>query len=138
MVRHGKATKLPGHYYEAKILAVGTSKVCRLAERQLPVEKPKQKRRSSNGNGNGTLHMEEMEALKQSLKVAEDKLVDMQTVLNAHSHKYSELEKKYATLQAKHTEFLDTFKPEDKEKYLQMVKNTIALFGNQSIRIWFH
>ena len=67
MVRHGKATKLPGHYYEAKILAVGISKVCRLAERQLPVEKPKQKRRSSNGNGNGTLHMEEMEALKQSL-----------------------------------------------------------------------
>ncbi len=42
---------------------------------------------NANGNGNETLHLEDMELLKISLKVAEEKLVDIETVLNAHSHK---------------------------------------------------
>ena len=66
------------------------------------------------------------------MKEVEKKLGDLEEVLRADQTKHAKLEAEYEILQAKHQNFMDSFKPEDKEKYLRMAKQTLALLGSQA------
>ena len=133
-VKFGRiSTKCPNPFYEAKILAIGNRDVCKLAEKSrglASLDIPSTQTASNNSQSKLSSHEEE--ATSKALKVAEKKLKEMEVVLRAQEDKYGKLEREYEALQKKHTDFLDSFKPEDKDKYLRMAKHTLALFGNQS------
>jgi hypothetical protein len=133
-VKFGRVSmKCPNPFYEAKILVIGNRDVCKLAENSrglASLDIPTTQAACNNSQSKLSSHEEE--ATSKALKVAEKKLKEMEVVLRAQEDRYSKLEREYEALQKKHTEFLDSFKPEDKDKYLRMAKHTLALFGNQS------
>jgi hypothetical protein len=138
-VKFGKATKSkPNPFYEAKILVIGSLVDCQASEKVMPIVSPLTSTRvSAKPKGGFVAKASEPEFDQNDFLIAEvqdlkEKLKTMSTLLDSKDQKFKRLEEEFLALESKHIRFMNSFNGVDKEKYIKMAKQTLAIFGTQA------
>jgi hypothetical protein len=138
-VKFGKATKAKSNpFYEAKTLVVGSLVDCQASEKAMHIVSPltstrvSAKPKASLDAKASEPEFDQNDFLNAEIKDLKEKLKTMNRLLDSKDQKFKRLEEEFLALESKHIRFMNSFNGVDKEKYIKMAKQTLAIFGTQA------